>query len=338
MDVHHFVIHHIQKDKHRESSVQLKTSEALLHDDAGTLTRQGTLIQDFVENASTMFDKQRSGKVYADIGREANTFAESLDRYLNEEITFLEFSTRIAQELTKTMKNVTLATGGYMAIADFTASPRKLLVLMIRQEEGFAVDPNTLELRQSIHLDLNTINVGARIDLNAYQSLEERHLSLVKGLKEIAKYFREFIGVENFKSAKDETEELKTVLDAYLHENRHRYDSDKISEIKRNVANLIVENRDSDTALMTIAALVNPAAPEEFHSYANNLGISAELKGDPTAVKNWLRIRYTNKRLTIDFDKGLLQESIHWYPSNDQLVIKVSDFPSLSTKLDQAEE
>lgn len=336
MKIDHFVIHHIQKVQHRDPTFQLKDSEPLLRDKEGALTDQGQLINGFVENATKMFDRQRSGKVFADIGKDTNHFAEALDKYLNGETTFIDFSQRLAKELAKKMKSVSLATGGYMAIADYTASPRKLLVVMIKQEEGFAVDPESLELRQSIHLDLSTINVGALIDLEGYQNSSERHLAMVRGLKEIAKYFREFLGVVNFKSAKDETEELKQVLDTYLRQRPEQYSEEKVAEIKRNVANLIVENKDQDTALLTIAGIVNPADPYAFHDYANNEGISAELRGDPAVVKGWLRFRYTNKRLILDFDKGLLDESIHYYPSEDKLVVKVSDFPSLSTKLVQA--
>lgn len=338
MNIDHFVIHHIQKDQHRPPLVQVRPDEPRLRDEGGELTEQGELILGFVESATKMFDRQRSGKVFADIGKDTNHFAEALDLYLDGKTSFLDFSTRLAKELANTMKNVSLATGGYMAIADYTASPRKMLVVMIKQEEGFAVDPESLELRQSIHLDLSTINVGVLIDLEGYQSNAERHLAMVRGLKEIAKYFREFLGVTNFKSAKDETDELKTVLDGYLRKHRDQYDDEKIAEVKRNVANLIVENKDQDTSLMAIAGIVNPADPFEFHDYANNEGISADMRGDPASVKGWLRFRYTNKRLTLDFDKGLLDDSIRYYPDDDQLVVKVSAFPSLSTKLEQADQ
>lgn len=338
MNIDHFVIHHIQKDKHRNPTLKTRSDEPSLRDRKRELTKHGMLIHGFVENASKMFDRQRSGKVFADIGKEnVNHFAEALDRYLNGETTFIDFSTRLAQELTNTMKNVSLATGGYMAIADYTASPRKMLIVMIKQEEGFAVDPESLELLQSIHLDLSCINVGVLIDLEGYQSNTERHLAMVRGLKELAKYFRDFLGVTNYKSAKDETEELKTVLDGYLRQNRGEFPDYKIAEIKRNVANLIVANKDKDLSLMAIAGIVNPADPADFHDYANNAGVSAELRGDPAVVKGWLRFRYTDNRLTLDFDKGLLDEIIRYYPNEDQLVVKVSAFPSLSTKLEEAD-
>jgi nucleoid-associated protein len=338
MNVNHFVIHHIQKTKHGEPRVQTKKSEATLHEEDGNLSAQGKLIQDFVEDASGMFDRQRSGKVYADVGRDGKTFAEWLDRYLKGEYSFIEFTTRMAKELNNQMKGVQLATGGYMAVADYTASPRKLLILMIRQEEGFAVDPKTLELRQSIHLDLSTINVGARIDLDGYQNGDERHLAMVRGLKEIATYFRDFLGVVNYKSPKDETEELKTVLDAYLHQNRNRIDQASAADIKRKVAVHITENKDSDTSLLAIAGIVNPTDPQEFHDYANNHGVSAEIRGEPSAVKGWLRVRYTNRRMTLDFDKSLLTEEIQYEPDMGQLLVMVSAFPGLAEKLEEAQK
>ncbi|MFD0894741.1 nucleoid-associated protein [Luteolibacter ambystomatis] len=338
MTIHHFVIHYIQKDQFRDPEVHTKDEEAKLLLPSLKLTNQGKLIKKFVESAATMFDKQRSGRVYADVGREDNTFADVLDRYLAGKTPFIKFSKRLATELAKTMKGTTLATGGYMAIAEYSASPRQLLIIMIRQEEGYAVDPDTLELRQAVHLDLSTINVGARINLEDYGNSVERHLSLVRGLKDVAKYFRRFLGVENFKSPKDETLDLANVMDAYFRENHENYDADRINEVRRDVAQLIKDSKGGQVPLLTIAGVVNPEDPEGFHDYANEHEISAEFTGDPETVKGWLRVRYKNKKLILDFDKNLLHDSIHWDEEEDELVIDVSKFSNLGEKLREAEQ
>lgn len=338
MVINHFVIHYIQKDQFRDPDVQAKAEEPKLLTDGGNPTPQGVLIQTFVESAAEMFTRQRSGQVFADIGKDGNTFAEILDRYLSKEISFIRFSKRLADELANSMKGAPLATGGYMAIAEYTASPRHLLILMIKQEEGYAVDPNTLELRQSVQLDLTTINVGAKINLEDYAAGNVRHLSLVRGLKELSKYFRNFIGVENFKSAREETSELASVMDHYFRENHENYDTARVQEIKRNVAQLIKESKGEITPLITIAGLVNPLDPEGFHEYANANGVSAEITGDADVIKGWLRVRYKNPKLLLDFEKSLLHQSIHWSKEEDRLIFDVSSFPHLEAKLEEAEQ
>lgn len=82
MKVHHFVIHHIQKDQFRHPTPQLRKTEADLSKPKNADAKKPDLIHKFVQSAATMFDRQRSGKVYADIGKEVNTFSELLDRYL----------------------------------------------------------------------------------------------------------------------------------------------------------------------------------------------------------------------------------------------------------------
>lgn len=337
MKIRHFIIHYIQKDKFRDPELHAKEKEPVFLD-GRKLTHQGELISKFVGSAATMFDKQKSGKVYADINRDENTFAEVLDAYLSKKTTFIDFSRRIAVELCNTMKGAPLATGGYMAIAEYESSPRKLLIIMIRQEEGYAVDPDTLELRQSVHLDLSTINVGARLDLEAYSAEGERPLALVRGLKEVAKYFRNFLGVTDFKSPEDETREFAQVLSEYFHQNRENYDNDRISEIRRDVANLIRDQQGGQTSLLTLSGLVNPQDPQEFFEYANSHNISAEFSGDSSAIKGWFRVRYKDRRLLLDFDKGLLNESIHWQPDQNELKLDVNAFPSLKDKLEAADQ
>lgn len=337
MKVHHFVIHHIQKVQFKDPSLQLKDAEPVRPEAKDDEEQKADLILNFVASASSMFERQRSGRVYADIGKEGNTFAEILDAYLAEKTSFIDFSRRLAQELATTMKGTALATGGYMAVAEYTASPRQLLVIMIKQEIGYAVDPETLELRESIHLDLGTINVGARIDLEAYQKGEEHHLSLVRGLKDLAKYFRTFLGVVNFKSPKDETLDLMNVMAGYFTKNHTEFDSGKISDVRRQVANLIRDNKGGQTPLMTIAAIISPADPEDFHDYANTLGVSAEVSGDLDVVKSWLRVSYRGTKMHLDFDKSLFHESIEWDEQGDALTITVSAFPKLADKLKDAD-
>jgi len=337
MKVHHFVIHHIQKDQFRAPTPQLRDSEADLTKPKNTDTQKPDLITKFVESAATMFDKQRSGKVYADIGKEGNTFSEILDQYLKGKIEFIAFSKRLAQELVKSMKDVSLATGGYMAIAEYSASPKQLLIVMIKQEVGYAVDPETLELRESIHLDLGTINVGARIDLEAYKRGDIHHLALVRGLKDLAKYFRSFLGVENFKSAKDETLELANVMEGYFNSKPDQYSAETIGDVRRQVAGLIKQHNGGQTPLLTIAGIVNPGDPEDFHQYANDLGVSADVQSDPDVLKSWLRVVYKDARMHLDFDKKLFHESIEWDADNDELRITVSAFPKLAERLNEAD-
>lgn len=338
MKVHHFVIHYIQKDQHRAPTVQLRDTEVSLSKPKGEDAQALSLIHKFVDSAATMFDRQRSGRVYADVGKEGNTFSEILDRYLEGKLEFIAFSKRLAQELVKSMKDVSLATGGYMAIAEYSASPKQLLIIMIKQEVGYAVDPETLELRESIHLDLGTINVGARINLEDYQNGKAHHLALVRGLKDLAKYFRNFLGVVNFKTATEETLDLANVMEGYFKAKSDRYSPETIGDVRRQVAALIKQNKGGHTPLLTIAGLVNPDDPEDFHQYANDAGVSAEVQSDSDAIKGWLRVVYKNPRMSLDFDRKLFHNGIEWEPQSGLLTIKASSFPKLSEKLNEADQ
>lgn len=338
MKVHHFVIHHIQKDQHREPKLQLRGTEADLSNPKGSKNQPVSLIHKFVDSASTMFDRQRSGKVYADVGKDGNTFSEVLDQYLEGKLKFIAFSKRLAQELVKSMKDVSLATGGYMAIAEYSASPKQLLIVMIKQEVGYAVDPKTLELRESIHLDLGTINVGAQIDLEAYKRGDFHHLALVRGLKDLAKYFRSFLGVQNFKSAKEETLDLANAMEEYFKSKPDQYSAETIDDVRRQVAALIKQNKGGNTPLLTIAGLVDPNAPQDFHQYANDAGVSIDVQCDPDAIKGWLRVVYKDPRMHLDFDRKLLHNGIEWEPKNRLLTIDVSAFPKLAEKLEEADQ
>lgn len=160
---------------------------------------------------------------------------------------------------------------------------------------------------------------------------------MVRGLKELAKYFRSFLGVVNFKSAKDETLDLAKVMEGYFNTKPDQYSAETIVDVRRQVAGLIKQNKGGQTPRLTIAGIVNPGDPEDFHQYANDLGVSTDVQSDPDVLKSWLRVVYKNAGMSLDFDKKLFHESIKWDAENDELRITVSAFPKLAEKLDEAD-
>lgn len=332
MKISNFIIHHIKKDQHGAPTVKLRPKEIELTAKEENLSEFDS---DFLNQTEQKFSKQRRGRFYAKIDRKGeNLFYSILKDYLEEKKNeFYEFSTELTSTLKHDLENVPLATGGYVAIAEYELEDQKiLLIILMRQEVGFAIDPDKLVLRQSVQLDLNNLNIGARIDVSCFLDDDsEEDITIVSGLKDLSHYVRNFFGVSSIITPEVQTNNLAEVINSYA--DTQKYSDELILEVRQKVASFIKDAKGEPFSLTSIAALVDPQNPQNFEEYANDKKVNTEIHGDHLALKGWFRINYSSKKLKIDFDKTLLNDGVIWDKTAKKLTIEMTKFPDLEKTL-----
>ena len=111
----------------------------------------------FVEKVTRLFRKHQSGRIYG--GFESDTNAYPFSRLLSDCVAnggdFLSFSKDTVALLAAKMKDIPAATGGYFFASRFAEENEDLLlILMLHQEQGHAIDDATLTLRRSLNLQM----------------------------------------------------------------------------------------------------------------------------------------------------------------------------------------
>lgn len=162
MNVVEAVVHRLEKQAGGE--VSLFPRDTLLPNDARTANLASAVLDIYGKVTNRGY-----GSFDADTT--VYPFSALLHEYLNGERAFLDLSTTTLNLLAAEMQDVNFATGGYALFIRFTNQNRDwLLVVMLKIKAGTSIDPDTLNLSESLTLDVDHLHEAARVDLSAWQA------------------------------------------------------------------------------------------------------------------------------------------------------------------------
>lgn len=179
---------------------------------------------DFIKKVTRLFRRHQSGRIYGSF--EADTDAYPFSRLLSTCISaggkFLPFSKQTAALLVSKMKTIPAATGGYFFAARFTEEDEDLLlIMMLHQEQGHAIDDETLTLKRSPNLQVEHLDLAARISISGWQAQKPEPVSIVRGRKEVSDYFKNFIGLYQPRTNTEGTQKLRDFIERWMDTNKY---------------------------------------------------------------------------------------------------------------------
>lgn len=276
----------------------------------------------FVEKVTKLFRKHQSGRIYGHF--EADTNAYPFSRLLSECTAnggdFLSFSKDTAALLVAKMKDIPAATGGYFFAARFSEEDEDLLlILMLRQEQGHAIDDETLTLKRSMNLQMEQLDLAARISISDWQTGRSEPVSLVRGRKEVSEYFKSFIGLHEPRTNTQGTQKLRNFIDQWMEENNYLH-SEK-EEVRERVLDYAKKRKDEPVELNVISTLVDPKRHERFFTEANESGLGAEFHIDRRSLSPWVRVIYNDSDIKLNFSRRLLNKRVRYDKDNKTILI-----------------
>ena len=282
----------------------------------------------FVNDVTLLFLRHRSGRIYGNFEPDTKEFP--LSRLLEEcqsSEDFLTFSVEAAKLLVSKMKVITAATGGFFFVSRFEeASEVLLLIFMLNQQVGRAVDEATLSLRRSVNLQMEHLDLAARINITQWQLKRPEPISLIRGRKEVSDYFKSFIGIHEPRTNTQATQELKRITDEWME--KHKYEKDQREAVREHVVDYAKNRGAKPVELDVIATLVDQDRYEEFFEEANQAKLGAEFHVDRTSLKGWERVVYSEPDIRINFAKKLLlTKRVNYNPDKKTLLIKQIELP-----------
>jgi nucleoid-associated protein len=126
----------------------------------------------FVRKVTNLFRRHQSGRIYGSFEADTNAypFSRLLSSCIGDGGDFLSFSKQTGALLVAKMKDIPAATGGYFFAARFAENEEDLmLILMLHQEQGHAIDDETLTLKRSLNLQMEHLDLAARISISGWQ-------------------------------------------------------------------------------------------------------------------------------------------------------------------------
>lgn len=164
--------------------------------------------------------KQGKGYGYfADDEQGQPQFARELTAYLDEGDDFVNFTQQASQLLSAELGKYEFGEEGYLMLANYShVANNFLFVAMLRPKESITVDAD-MEVSATEYLELQSIQLAARIDLTMWQAEPDNHryISFIRGRagRKVADFFLDFMGCKEGINVKEQNKSLMTAVEDF---------------------------------------------------------------------------------------------------------------------------
>lgn len=318
------IVHRIEKEAGNDAFVH-ERKELL------TITPQ---VEKLAKSVAELYSSAGSKKhgVFCDPQPGIARFADSLERYRNSSSDFVQLTKEGVHQLAEKMQSIQFATGAYVLFFDVRTSTHHFLyVAMLTDKDGSAIDPNRLEVHDSIHLDLEKLRVAGRINFTEWSANSgKQYLSILtgRGLGDVSKYFRRFIGIDEQVDEKQETGKLIDHFKEYVREQKLTPDqahavSQRLNDHLRQLAQ---EQR--PMFLDEISRVIDPEKETAFTSFIEEKGyqVSSDVVPHKDTLRRLIRVSGRNEHMTLTFEASLIGQGIS-LKQGKELVIRADLVP-----------
>lgn len=314
MEIENAVAHRLVKERSSKGA-SVRPADAEL-DRTNELNELLLALLDSYNNRSSRY----SGSFEAD--EENYRFGVTLRAMLAGESTFLDFSLAALERLRLKIQDVVFAGGGYLLLIRYAHQHRDfLLVAKLNAQAGAIFSDDLHRVVRADYLNLDRLQVAARIDVGAWQAGDERYLSFVlKKDKDDgpSDYFQDFIGCRIDQDSKVESRKLVQVVRDFSH---HQVDAghleaEQVPELHRRAYDYVESLRRGEAprldAFDLLANAVWPEEPDAFLRFLNGHidPPSAGFVPDGATLKKLSNINFKSRDISIKMTYTYKQQHV----------------------------
>ena len=329
--VNQIVLHQLVKHAENETT----TMESVLRDELLTITPE-------VEQMMLQLHQgyQNKGKAFG-IFQENSIFAQDLNRLLENEINFLNFSQQSTKLLAQELGKYNFADSGTPILCQYNfLATDYLFIALLDSRISMLVDEN-LEIRRTEYLDITQFDIAARINLTDLQvnANSNRYLTFIKGRvgRKISDFFMDFLGAEEGLNPQVQNQCLLQAVSDYCEQGE--LNKEQTQAVKKQVFEYCkgqLANGD-EIALTELSANLPTLNERPFVTFTEeqDYGLEETIPPVRSALKTLTKFSGSGKGVTLSFDADLLNNRIEWDPLTDTLTIKGIP-PNLKDQLQKA--
>ena len=329
--VNQIVLH--QLVKHAENDPP--TMESVLRDELLTITPE-------VEQMMLQLHQgyQNKGKAFG-VFQENSIFAQDLNRLLENEINFLNFSQQSTKLLAQELGKYNFADSGTLILCQYNfLATDYLFIALLDSRISMLVDEN-LEIRRTEYLDITQFDIAARINLTDLQvnANSNRYLTFIKGRvgRKISDFFMDFLGAEEGLNPQVQNQCLLQAVNDYCEQGE--LNKEQTQAVKKQVFEYCKGQLASgdEIALTELSANLPTLNERPFVTFTEeqDYGLEETIPPVRSALKTLAKFSGSGKGVTLSFDADLLNNRIEWDPLTDTLTIKGIP-PNLKDQLQKA--
>ncbi len=329
--VNQIVLHQLVKHAKNETT----TMESVLRDELLTITPE-------VEQMMLQLHQgyQNKGKAFG-IFQENSIFAQDLNRLLENEINFLNFSQQSTKLLAQELGKYNFADSGTLILCQYNfLATDYLFIALLDSRISMLVDEN-LEIRRTEYLDITQFDIAARINLTDLQvnANSNRYLTFIKGRvgRKISDFFMDFLGAEEGLNPQVQNQCLLQAVSDYCEQGE--LNKEQTQAVKKQVFEYCKGQLASgdEIALTELSANLPILNERPFVTFTEeqDYGLEETIPPVRSALKTLTKFSGSGKGVTLSFDADLLNNRIEWDPLTDTLTIKGIP-PNLKDQLQKA--
>ena len=329
--VNQIVLHQLVKHAENETTMM----ESVLRDELLTITPE-------VEQMMLQLHQgyQNKGKAFG-VFQENSIFAQDLNRLLENEINFLNFSQQSTKLLAQELGKYNFADSGTLILCQYNfLATDYLFIALLDSRISMLVDEN-LEIRRTEYLDITQFDVAARINLTDLQvnANSNRYLTFIKGRvgRKISDFFMDFLGAEEGLNPQVQNQCLLQAVSDYCEQGE--LNKEQTQAVKKQVFEYCKGQLASgdEIALTELSANLPTLNERPFVTFTEeqDYGLEETIPPVRSALKTLTKFSGSGKGVTLSFDADLLNNRIEWDPLTDTLTIKGIP-PNLKDQLQKA--
>ena len=329
--VNQIVLHQLVKHAENEAT----TMESVLRDELLTITPE-------VEQMMLQLHQgyQNKGKAFG-VFQEDSIFAQDLNRLLENEINFLNFSQQSTKLLAQELGKYNFADSGTLILCQYNfLATDYLFIALLDSRISMLVDEN-LEIRRTEYLDITQFDIAARINLTDLQvnANSNRYLTFIKGRvgRKISDFFMDFLGAEEGLNPQVQNQCLLQAVSDYCEQGE--LNKEQTQAVKKQVFEYCKGQLASgdEIALTELSANLPTLNERPFVTFTEeqDYGLEETIPPVRSALKTLTKFSGSGKGVTLSFDADLLNNRIEWDPLTDILTIKGIP-PNLKDQLQKA--
>ncbi|NRA55358.1 MAG: nucleoid-associated protein YejK [Gammaproteobacteria bacterium] len=254
-------------------------------------------------------------------------FARSLSDYLDQDNDFVAFSQQAIQLLQTELSKYNFAEQGYLMLANYThTASHYLFVALISPKDSIVVD-ESLDVLSNQHLELNNLQLAARIDLSMWQAEPDskRFISFIRGRagRKVSDFFLDFMGCKEGFNAKEQNRKLLNAVDDYC--DASELSRSEKEQYREKVFDYCKDKIDSgeEIGIRELSKTISEGADQGFYQYTEQQGyeLEEEIPGDRATLRQLKKFAGTGGGVSIGFEQKHLGERIIVDLENDKLTI-----------------
>lgn len=316
--VNQIVLHQLVKHAENETTMM----ESVLRNELLTITPE-------VEQMMLQLHQgyQNKGKAFG-VFQDNSIFAQDLNRLLENEINFLNFSQQSTKLLAQELGKYNFADSGTLILCQYNfLATDYLFIALLDSRISMLVDEN-LEIRRTEYLDITQFDIAARINLTDLQvnANSNRYLTFIKGRvgRKISDFFMDFLGAEEGLNPQVQNQCLLQAVSDYCEQGE--LNKEQTQAVKKQVFEYCKGQLASgdEIALTELSANLPTLNERPFVTFTEeqDYGLEETIPPVRSALKTLTKFSGSGKGVTLSFDADLLNNRIEWDPLTDTLTIK----------------